>query len=242
MSRNFELLKQLEIEVDQANPRGTPTDGITTKQTSPAEAARLFGPETVHLVQTVFLSATQRSSRRVVFCGVDGENGSSSVCATSARALTAISDKSVCLVDANVRLQGLSSIFGIHKSVTFSTSASVRERCAHIEGNLWLADVDLLVNDTGALLPTAELRHRFKQLEDTFDCVLVDAPPAGLSRDAALIGEVVGSAILVVEANSTRRQNARRAKDSLEAAGVRLLGTVLRNRSFPIPEGLYKRL
>ena len=31
-------------------------------------------------------------------------------------------------------------------------------------------------------------------------------------------------------------------KETLDAAGVRLLGTVLNNRSFPIPERLYKRL
>jgi Mrp family chromosome partitioning ATPase len=77
---------------------------------------------------------------------------------------------------------------------------------------------------------------------DAFDYLLVNAPGIGVSRDAALVGEVVGAAILVVEANATRRQTARRAKESLEAAGVRLLGTVLRNRSFPIPESIYKRL
>jgi len=235
-------LKQLEMEVDQANPLRTETGSIGTKQISPADAVRTFGAETVHLVQTVFLSATQRSSRRVVFCGVDDENGSSSICANTARALTAISDKSVCIVDADVRLQCLSSIFGINRSMSFPSAASAHERCVHIEGNLWLADADLLINDSGALLSTTELRHRFKQLEDTFDYLLVDTPAVGVSRDAALIGEIVGAAILVVEANSTRRQIARKAKDSLEAAGVRLLGTVLRNRSFPIPEGLYKRL
>jgi Mrp family chromosome partitioning ATPase len=242
MSRNFELLKQLEIEVDQASPLRTETNSIGPKQVSPADAARTYGAETVHLVQTVFLSTTQRSSRRVVFCGVDDENGSSSICASAARALTAISDKSVCMVDADVRLQCLSSIFGISRSLSFSSAVSTRERCVHIEGNLWLADADLLVNDSGALLSSAELRHRFQQLEDTFDYLLVDTPAVGVSREAALIGEVVGAAILVVEANSTRRQTARKAKDSLEAAGIRLLGTVLRNRSFPIPEGLYKRL
>jgi Mrp family chromosome partitioning ATPase len=242
MSRNFELLKQLEIEVDQASPLRTETGSIGPKQVSPADAARTYGAETVHLVQTVFLSTTQRSSRRVVFCGVDDENGSSSICASAARALTAISDKSVCMVDADIRLQCLSSIFGISRSLSFSSAVSTRERCVHIEGNLWLADADLLVNDSGALLSSAELRHRFQQLEDTFDYLLVDTPAVGVSREAALIGEVVGAAILVVEANSTRRQTARKAKESLEAAGIRLLGTVLRNRSFPIPEGLYKRL
>jgi Mrp family chromosome partitioning ATPase len=242
MSRNFELLKQLEIEVDQARPLRTETNAIAEEQVSSADAARLFGVETVHLVQTVFLSTTQRSTRRVVFCGVDDDNGSSSVCANAAKALTAISRKSVCLVDADIRLQCLSSIFGIRRSVPFPSSASVRERCVHIEGDLWLADPDLLVNDAGAFLSAAELRHRFTQLEDKFDYVLVNAPAVSVSREAALLGEIVGAAILVIEANSTRRQTARRAKESLEAAGVRFLGTVLRNRSFPIPESLYKRL
>jgi Mrp family chromosome partitioning ATPase len=242
MSRNFELLKQLEIEVDQASPLRIETNALTAKQVSSADAALLFGAETVHLVHTVFLSTTQRTCRRVVFCGVDDQNGSSSVCANAAKALTAISDKSVCLVDADVRLQGLSGIFGIHRSVPFPSSASVRERCVHIEGNLWLADTDLLVNDAGGLLSTVELRHRFTQLEDAFDYLLVDAPAVCGSRDAALVGEAVGTAILVIEANSTRRQTARKAKDSLETAGIRMLGTVLRNRSFPIPESLYKRL
>jgi Mrp family chromosome partitioning ATPase len=242
MSRNFELLKQLEVEVDQDLPLQTETDSLIAKQASSAQAVRLFGVETVHLVQTVFLSATSRSSRRVVFCGVDGGSGSSSVCASAGRALTAISDKSICLVDADVRLQYLSSAFGINRSLPFPTSASVRERCAHIEGNLWLAGTDLLVNDCGVLLTSADLRHRLTQLMDEFDYILVNAPGIGVSRDAALVGEVVGAAILVIEANATRRQTARRAKDSLEAAGVRLLGTVLRNRSFPIPESIYKRL
>jgi Mrp family chromosome partitioning ATPase len=242
MSRNFELLKQLQVEVDHSLPLHTETDGLIAKQASSAEAVRLFGVETVHLVQTVFLSATPRSSRRVVFCGVDGGSGSSSVCASAGRALTAISDKSICLVDADVRLQYLSSAFGISNSIPFPSSASVRERCAHIEGNLWLAGTDLLANDCGVLLTSAELRHRLTQLMDAFDYLLVNAPGIGVSRDAALVGEVVGAAILVVEANATRRQTARRAKESLEAAGVRLLGTVLRNRSFPIPESIYKRL
>jgi Mrp family chromosome partitioning ATPase len=242
MSRNFELLKQLEIEVDQASPLRNETSSTPGKQISPADAARIFGAESVRLVQTVFLSTTQRSARRVVFCGVDDENGSSSVCANAAKALSAITDKSVCLVDADVRLQCLSSIFGIHRPVSFPSSASIREGCVHVEGNLWLAQGDLLVNDAGALLTAVELRHRFAQLSDAFHYLLVDAPAVGVSREAALIGEIVGATILVIEANSTRRQTARKAKDSLEASGVRLLGTVLRNRSFPIPEGLYKRL
>jgi Mrp family chromosome partitioning ATPase len=262
MSRNFELLKQLEIEVDVGNPSRAEADGVIakvevdvgnpsrtevagviTKQLSANDAGDLFGEETVRLVQTVFLSRNRRAPRQVVFCGVDSENGSSSVCASAGRALTAISNRSVCLVDANVRSPRLSSAFGIHRSILYPrNSASVRDQCVHIDGNLWLARTDLLVDDCGALLSLAELKHRLTQLEGAFDCLLVDAPGVGVSTDAALLGEIAGAAILVVEANTTRRLTARRAKQSLEAAGVRLLGTVLRNRSFPIPEKLFKRL
>jgi Mrp family chromosome partitioning ATPase len=56
------------------------------------------------------------------------------------------------------------------------------------------------------------------------------------------LGQVADAAILVIEANSTRRLTARNAKETFDAAGVRLLGTVLHNRSFPIPEKLYRRL
>jgi Mrp family chromosome partitioning ATPase len=89
-------------------------------------------------------------------------------------------------------------------------------------------------------LPAAELKQLLKHLRDTFEYVLIDAPAAGLSGDAAVLGLIADAAILVVEANSTRRLTARRTKDTLEALGVRLLGTVLRNRSFPLPKRIFK--
>jgi len=48
--------------------------------------------------------------------------------------------------------------------------------------------------------------------------------------------------ILVVSAHRTRRIAARKIKEVLEAAQARILGTVLSDRIFPIPEGIYRRL
>jgi Mrp family chromosome partitioning ATPase len=45
-----------------------------------------------------------------------------------------------------------------------------------------------------------------------------------------------------VEANHSRRDTVRHAKEQLEGAQVRLLGAVLDQRTFPIPEKLYRRL
>jgi Mrp family chromosome partitioning ATPase len=48
--------------------------------------------------------------------------------------------------------------------------------------------------------------------------------------------------ILVLSAQKTRRIAARKIKDVLDAAHVRVLGTVLCDREFPIPERIYRQL
>ena len=111
-----------------------------------------------------------------------------------------------------------------------------------IGGNLWLAGPNILADNSRALLPPDQLKERFAQLREMFEYMLIDAPGTSVCGDAQLLGLVADAAILVIEASSTRRLTARKAKDTLDAAGVRLLGTVLHNRSFPIPESLYKRL
>ena len=111
-----------------------------------------------------------------------------------------------------------------------------------IEGNLWLAGVDMLFDDRGALRSVDELKQRLAQMRGEFEYVLIDAPGTNICGNAAILGRVADAAILVIEANSTRRLTARKAKENLDAAGVRLLGTVLHNRSFPIPKSIYNRL
>lgn len=244
MSRNFELLTQIDYELDGTDQRtGAAADRVVVKAVAPSDAGDVGGEEMLRLVQSIFLSANGSAPRQVVFCGVDGENGSSSVCASAGRTLAANSSRSVCLVDANVRSPRLSGLFGVDTTILFpGNSASVREQCVQLGGNLWLAGTDLLTDDRDALLSLAELKHLLAQLSGEFEYVLIDAPGAGVCGDAAILGQVADAAVLVIEANSTRKLSARKAKGSLDAAGVRVVGTVLHNRSFPIPEKLYKRL
>lgn len=246
MSRNFELLTQIEPERQISAARHRPsatTDHAAENVAAPSDDGNLCSEEILRLVRSVFLSTNGHAPRQVVFCGVTGESGSSSVCARAGRALAANGTKSVCVVDANVRSHRLSTIFGDNGAISSSDkSASAREQCVPVGDNLWLAGIGLLGDVRGALLSTDGLKHRIAQLSGSFDYVLIDAPGANISGDAAILGQIVGAAILVVEANSTRRFTARSAKLALEAAGVRLLGSVLHNRTFPIPEKLYKRL
>jgi Mrp family chromosome partitioning ATPase len=57
-----------------------------------------------------------------------------------------------------------------------------------------------------------------------------------------LLSRWTDGVVLVLEANATRRDAARRVKEILDAANVSVLGVVLNNRTFPIPDVLYRRL
>jgi len=246
MSRNFDLLAGVERERESASDDGrVPLSTVHSAakiDIAPSEPSA-EGPELFRLVRSVFLVNNGTSPRRVVFFGVDGESGSSMVCANAARALSRNISKPVCLVDANVRSGRLSQSLGITRGVPVSSKfSSVREQCAQISGNLWLAGIDLMSDGRGCLLPIDELRNRLTQLSGAFEFVIIDAPGIDVSQDAEILGHVADAAVLVIEANKTRRSAAAKAKDSLEAAGVRLLGTVMNDRTFPIPQRLNRFL
>lgn len=243
MSRNFDLLSQIELEeISTDKFSWAPVNHVVTGSVLP-KSSIARSDETFRMVQRIFLSSNGRGPRQVVFCGVDGENSSSSVCASAGKVLAANSSAPVCLVDANIRSPRLSSMFSAEADFAFpERSDSIRNKCLQVDVNLWLGGTNLLIDDDGSLMSATKLRDSFGQLRRVFEYLLIDVPATSVSGDAGVLGQVADAAVLVIEANCTRRLTARKAKEVLEAAGVRLLGTVLHNRTFPIPERIYKRL
>lgn len=246
MSRNFELLAQVERVLGAAAPKLP--NAVTEREQPRAPAAPVADVDVVgreemlRLVQQVFLSANGSAPHQVVFCGVDDGTGSSIICARTGRVLAAQTSRPVCVVNANRHSPSLSGLFEV-AAATFNIApgASAREQCQMVEENLWLAPASALGADNGSASVT-DLRARLEALRREFDYVLVDAPPAALHSHTALLGQAADGIVLVLEANATRRIAAKKTKEALEAGSVRLLGTVLNNRTFPVPEKLYRRL
>ncbi len=271
MSRNFDLLRQLENsseanrepspletidEVPLRNISRTRIDELPLKEVPRTRIDELplkeipsagnkhgVNEEISRLVQSLFLTQKGRELRNIVFCGVEDDSGSSFLCADAGRALAARSEL-VCLVDANLRACNLSRYFGVVSAPPCNAflPPPVKERCVQVETNLWLAGPDLFTNERGVLLPVDEIARALARLRSLYSFVLIDTQSTSTSQDAAMFGNLADAAVLVIEASVTRKPAARKAKEFLEAAGVSLIGTILNNRSFPIPEKLYKRL
>jgi len=246
MSRNIDLLAQIQSELGgmgDVRATGNASRSCLESALPRNDGDAALSEEMMRLVQRVFLSANGSAPRQVLFCGVDNDSGSSSVCARAGRALAEHSSRPVCLVDANMQLHRLSSLFGIDTTAqTGGVLTSPRDQCAQVGGSLWLAGNAVLAGSGGVFPAVTELKKRLVQLHTEFEYLLIDVAGANVRGDATVLGQLTDATILVVEAHATRRVAARKAKETLEAADVRLLGTVLHNRTFPIPEQLYRKL
>ncbi len=81
-----------------------------------------------------------------------------------------------------------------------------------------------------------------KRMRDSYDFVILDAPPIHGFAETRVLCPKVDGVILVIESGKTRRQVAFSAKKQLEKAGAKLLGVVVNKRKYYIPEFIYRRL
>jgi len=253
MSKNFEVLLRTEREADLFEPIGIPPEA-----SAPVRAPLRINRPSVHidaavheeeikLVQRVFLLPGSQAPGMVIFCGVDHAAGTAGICARAAENLAAQTTSPVCIIDGNLHSPSLHSYFGVENDRGLTSavleSGSVRDSVYVLpRGNLSLLPAGPRCDESPALWKSDRLRSLMAELREKFRYILVYAPPVSLHVDAALLGQMADGVILIVESNVTRRETARRAKEALAAANVKVMGAVLNNRTFPIPEFLYKKL
>lgn len=253
MSRYFEVLQRTGIYTDlfpaNASPPAEPPGPRVV-----SEELRLGPPpegrdreEITKLVQQVFLAAEAGAHRAVLFCGVEDSAGSSRICAQAARLLAELGTGTVCLVDVDWRNPSLHRHLRVENRRGLANAlveaGPIREFARPFAGGkLWILPAGNAGTPASAGMSAESLRARLAELRAEFDCVVLAAPPVAHSADALVLGKLTDGVVLVIAANRTRRETTRQVKDSLDAAKVRLLGAVLDERTFPIPEALYRKL
>src|SRR5579862_3655113 len=245
MSRNFELLQRVardqffNLPEEPAPPPKKAAPAIAFKKEPPDE-------EITKLVQRLFSQGGKGNGPKVVsFSGIARDDRSSWICARAGEALAGYAEGSVCMVEANLWSPQLHVQLGVSNQKGLAEALvapdDIRNFAVPLSGkNLWFIPSGLV---KPVIHPSMErYRERFAELREAFDYVLVSAPALSREADATFVGQLADGVVLIVEANQTRREIVRRAKDQLESSRVQLLGAVLDQRTFPIPEKLYQKL
>jgi Mrp family chromosome partitioning ATPase len=256
MSRNFELLQNLGKEQDifQAEILETAVAPLPPAPMAELSVAPLTlamdeaqRDELAKLVQRLFLVPGMDAPRVVVVSGTESGSGCSWVCARMAEMLASQVSASVCVVDANFSAPGLHREYGTENVHGLCDALrdpdSIRKFARPIgRENLWLLSSGAESAQWPALISSDRMRMRMTELRQEFHYVLIDAPAINAANDGIVLGRSAEGVVVVIKANSSRRETARKAVQELENAKVRVLGAVLNQRTFPVPQGIYDRL
>lgn len=142
-------------------------------------------------------------------------------------------ERSVILVDADLRRPSLHEIFGAANERGLTTmvveEAALDDPPLLDTGveNLRLMPSGPLPPNPADILGSRRMEEAIARLKTRADVLLFDAPPVVAVTDAAVLGTKVDGVLLVVRAGRTRREHAQRARELLERGHVRIVGAVL---------------
>jgi len=188
------------------------------------------------LVRQVFFSNGTRPTHQVVFSALELDTDVRNLCWRVGEALARETPGGVAVVGGYPRL--------IPRGTPVEPCSSepcmlLRQIATRVRGNLWLVPDGM---SNGDPVKVTSLYSLLGEVRRQFEYSIVQGPPAGESNETAAMAQSADGIILVLSAQRTRRAAALKIKETLQAAQARILGTVLDNRVFPIPEALYRRL
>lgn len=251
MSRNFELLheagKAQEMLRQRAEQQRVEMPAAAFVPGTPSlQIEGIAKDEVTKLVQRLFL-LTGAGPRQVVFAGTEPGDGCSWICARTADILASQVSGSVCVVDCDVFYPTLHNEFQVSNQYGLAEALAGSEPIRHFvqqlsRPNLWLLSCGSLHEDSPQHLTLERMRKRLFELRSEFDYVLLDVAPLSTCNHGILLTSWTDGAALVLKANSSNRKAAQKLMQDFQAANAPVLGAVLNQRTFPIPERIYNRL
>ena len=227
----------VETPAAAGQPRATPVrERIQPKAVSPAASVheeRIHDEQIHALVQQLFFRHESRPVRHVGFVTVEASTETAKLCLETAGALAEEDRYDVGLIDACPGSPALQTQLQIPSPKSVEATWPIAPRLWMVPRQSWLPDA------CGQRISDQNL-SRLRELTAEFDfSILWCAPVSWLT---ASIGQICDGLVLVLTANKTRRLVAAQIKDQLIKAQVPLLGTVLAERRFPVPQSLYRNL
>ncbi|MDY4987174.1 MAG: CpsD/CapB family tyrosine-protein kinase [Eggerthellaceae bacterium] len=143
----------------------------------------------------------------------------------------ASSDKTVLLVECDMRKHDLSSVLHAHCPVGLYAVMTEEEDLdeAVVETdtpNMFFLDIEPSTPNPTDIISSDSFKNLTKKLAENYDYVLYNTPPVGTFVDAAVLSTLMDGTLFVVRMNSTKRDEVVNAFEQLRKAGGNVIGSV----------------
>jgi capsular exopolysaccharide synthesis family protein len=186
------------------------------------------------------------SAVTVAFTSSRPGEGTTTIVSNVAIAVAGNFDSRILLVDASIRGQGATQFLGFPEGNPgffdlILEDADLDDVLLRDETrNLYVLPAGNVPQHPVACLERDSFVDLIYDIKGRFDLVFFDAPPVVISPVTPVLAASLDTTILVVEAEKTRWEVAKHARNTLEEAGVQLAGAFLNKKQMFIPDFIYK--
>jgi capsular exopolysaccharide synthesis family protein len=190
--------------------------------------------EAYRTLRTNLLYAVVDKPPKVILITSSGPTEGKSTTCANLGVVMAQAGKNTLIVDCDLRKPVLHKIFGLRNLRGIVNvlvgEYSVKEALQKTSlQNLKVLTVGHVPPNPAEILSSERFAEFIDQLRQEFDHVLLDAPPAELVSDAAILATQSDGTLLVLDAQKTRKGTLRHTVRSLNNVGANVLGTVMNN-------------
>jgi receptor protein-tyrosine kinase len=180
----------------------------------------------------LFYSVADTPPKVIVLTSPGPQEGKSTTCANLGVVL-AQADQNTLIVDCDLRKPVVHKVFGLRNLSglmnVLAEGYELQKVWQEPLENLKVLPVGPVPLNPAEVLSSRRFAEFLGEMRRKFDYVLIDAPPAQLVSDPAILGSQGDAVLLVLDAQNTRKGAVRRVMRDLEAVGASVLGTVMNN-------------
>lgn len=177
-----------------------------------------------------FANIAGRANSVLVTSSLPGEGKSTT--ATNLAISMAEAGQTVCLVDADLRRPMIGDYLGLDRTAGLTTALVGEMELNELlqpwgDGSLYVLTSGQIPPNPSELLGSEKMNQLILALEESFDAVVIDAPPLLPVTDAAVLSQSVGGVLLVVGAQKLKQQDLEKSTKALALVNAHILGLVL---------------
>ncbi len=160
----------------------------------------------------------------------------------------AVNNPKVLLIDADMRKGKMAKYLGVTAeqglSEVLQETARAEDVLFHLDDweNLAFLSAGQVPENPAELLAGDYMKMFLSKMREKFDFVIIDTPPIISVTDAGIIGPLTDGVIMVIQAGRTQRGIIHRAEELLYQCQTKVIGHVLTNIEYHLPEYIYRYL
>jgi len=153
----------------------------------------------------------------------------------------------VLLIDADMRRGRIAKYLGVTQKMGLSEILTEQVKPSDALFNIDMENLTFVSSGSVPsnpveLLSSDRMRKFLILMKTKFDQIIIDTPPVISVTDAGIIGPMSDGVLMVIQAGRTQRGVVKRAVELLHQAHSKVLGHILTNIEYHLPEYIYRYL